>query len=379
MNHFSDNFEVIKRCFKIDKISKSVSSLTRFWNKFNKRSLNEKLLNVGIKFSIKLAKAMKIESDTLRFDSTVITRYGEQEGALRGYNPSKRGRPSHQPQLAFLGSGLTVNIWNRSGNITSNNGIIGFFKQTISYISDISITRILCDSGYYRSYFINYLEDQGFEYVISAPIIQLLQRTIYSLSNWIRVAEGIEVNEFQFQHQATNWGKERRYVVVRQEMSKRKKATGKVFPIFEEYFNQHRYRHSLLITNNIENTPYEIWNFYKPRANDENIIENLKTGFGFDAFNTDNFWATEAILITICLIYHNLICYLMKKVVNPECYRQKLRTFRMQFLIIPAVLCKNGRKFVIRLGIRNQKKRLKFLKILEEIELINFNCNAVQL
>jgi len=81
MNHFSDNFEVIKRCFKIDKISKSVSSLTRFWNKFNKRSLNEKLLNVGIKFSIKLAKELKIKSDTLRFDSTVITRFGEQDGA----------------------------------------------------------------------------------------------------------------------------------------------------------------------------------------------------------------------------------------------------------------------------------------------------------
>jgi len=31
-----------------------------------------------------------------------MTRYGNQEGAKRGYNPKKKGRPSHQPQLAFL-------------------------------------------------------------------------------------------------------------------------------------------------------------------------------------------------------------------------------------------------------------------------------------
>lgn len=34
------------------------------------------------------------------WDSTVITRYGEQEGAAIGYNPTKRGRPSHHPLLS---------------------------------------------------------------------------------------------------------------------------------------------------------------------------------------------------------------------------------------------------------------------------------------
>ena len=34
---------------------------------------------------------------TLDFDSSVITRYGKQEGAKKGYNPNKRGRLSHHP------------------------------------------------------------------------------------------------------------------------------------------------------------------------------------------------------------------------------------------------------------------------------------------
>jgi len=37
-------------------------------------------------------------------DSTAITRYGNQEGNNIGYNPGKRGRPSHLPLFAFLGN-----------------------------------------------------------------------------------------------------------------------------------------------------------------------------------------------------------------------------------------------------------------------------------
>lgn len=36
------------------------------------------------------------------WDSTVISRYGHQEGAEVGYNPAKPGRPSHHPLVASL-------------------------------------------------------------------------------------------------------------------------------------------------------------------------------------------------------------------------------------------------------------------------------------
>lgn len=36
----------------------------------------------------------------LDWDSTVLVRYGDQEGAVLGYNPEKRGRKSHHPLLA---------------------------------------------------------------------------------------------------------------------------------------------------------------------------------------------------------------------------------------------------------------------------------------
>ena len=40
---------------------------------------------------------------TLVVDSTVVVRYGKkQAGAEVGYNPKKRGRPSHHPLVAFI-------------------------------------------------------------------------------------------------------------------------------------------------------------------------------------------------------------------------------------------------------------------------------------
>lgn len=40
-----------------------------------------------------------IKEDWLTFDSTVIERYGKQEGVKRGYNPKKKGRGSHSPLM----------------------------------------------------------------------------------------------------------------------------------------------------------------------------------------------------------------------------------------------------------------------------------------
>ncbi|MDP2172409.1 MAG: transposase [Candidatus Cloacimonadaceae bacterium] len=246
--------------------------MTRFLGRFNSQGLNEHLReNICTKFLPKLLDAANITSDSLRFDSTVVTRYGEQDGAKRGYNPSKKGRLSHQPQIAFLGSGYTVNFWNRSGNISSGNGIVDFFNQTILSIPEIKVERVLADSGYYKQKIIKALEAGGYEYVISAPISQIIQRKIHAMKDWTTIAHGLEIAEFEFAHSAEHWGQARRYVVVRQEVEVRPKAPGKQLTLFAETYDGSRYRHSLMVTNNETDSPHDIWSSYKPRANDENV------------------------------------------------------------------------------------------------------------
>ena len=47
-------------------------------------------------------KNIQFDNITLDCDSTILTRYGDQQGALKGYNPKKPGRHSHHPILAFV-------------------------------------------------------------------------------------------------------------------------------------------------------------------------------------------------------------------------------------------------------------------------------------
>ena len=60
---------------------------------------------------------LRFDNFTLDLDSTVMSRYGQQEGARRGYNPQKPGRNSHHPLLAFVADcRMVASCWPRRGD-----------------------------------------------------------------------------------------------------------------------------------------------------------------------------------------------------------------------------------------------------------------------
>ncbi|WP_298128642.1 hypothetical protein [Ferrovum sp.] len=64
----------------------------------------------------------------------MITRNGEQEGAVRGYNPGRRGRASHHPLLAFVAEArMVANFWLRPGNTHSANNIHPAWPRTVCW------------------------------------------------------------------------------------------------------------------------------------------------------------------------------------------------------------------------------------------------------
>jgi len=65
-----------------------------------------------------------------------------------------------------------------------------------------------------------------------------------------------------------------------------------------------------------------------PRVNGENIIEYLKDGFGISVFNLKYFWVTEAALMTIYLIFRNIVTMLNKLVILVADKNRKLCTLR---------------------------------------------------
>ena len=53
-------------------------------------------------FKAKFFDYVQIDSITLDLDLTVISRYGDQQGAKKCYSPSKPGRNSHHRLMAFV-------------------------------------------------------------------------------------------------------------------------------------------------------------------------------------------------------------------------------------------------------------------------------------
>ena len=213
----SNGMEVLLKTFGAEWPPKAPSALSRFWDKIQTQAQSEPSAEKRRDLARKIIRFDNIKEDALNLDSSILTRYGNQEGALKGYNPKKPGRNSRHPLIAFLGSGYVMNLWNRSGKAGSGESAKEFFIRNMKSIGDsISIKKVLCDTGFYLIDFIDYLELEKLRYIISTPMISTLQREIMNLRNWKYIDRGIEGASFRFTHKDEKRKKERRYVVIRQ-------------------------------------------------------------------------------------------------------------------------------------------------------------------
>ena len=75
-------------------------------------------------------------------DDTVITVFGAQEGAEKGYNPRYHGRNSYKVKVAFVSQTCElINAELYGGTTHSNGGFLEFFKDTVSMLGPRTIVK----------------------------------------------------------------------------------------------------------------------------------------------------------------------------------------------------------------------------------------------
>lgn len=137
----------------------------RFFRKFDQVTN----LKVSEYFYSWIFDNLKFDNFTLDVDSSVITRFGEQEGAKKGYNPAKKGRDSHHPLIAFIADiKLVANMWLRSGDTSSANNFLSFLDDTLSKLKNKTVSLIRLDSGFFESDILDYLEAKSLQYIVAA-------------------------------------------------------------------------------------------------------------------------------------------------------------------------------------------------------------------
>ena len=335
----------------------------RFFSKFT-QTTNQKVSDY---FYSWIFDNVKFNNFTLDIDSSVMTRYGEQEGAKKGYNPAKKGRASHHPLIAFISDvKLVANMWLRSGNTSSANNFLSFLEDTLSKLKNKTIGLIRLDSGFFQSDILNYLEEKVMDYVVAVKFTHPIQHLIHDSKNWVVLNTGIEICEQTYQ--SKSWEKQRRIVIVRQKIKDRPQATGKQLSLFPEEEIYRNYRYSAYVTN-MKLPAAEVWRLYRGRGDAENRIKELKYDFGFDSFNLNDFFATEAAL-TFAMIAYNLMS-LFRMFVLQEKTQKTLSTLRYRTFAIGAYFEKINGKLVLKIAL-NKKRRAWFSGLWNNSKDYNF-------
>lgn len=291
---------------------------------------------------------IQFDNFTIDFDSSVFTRYGSQEGAKRGYNVTKPGRPSHHPLMAFIADvNMVANFWLRSGDSHTANNFKSFLLETLSNLGDKKVGLVRMDSGFHDKEVFDFLEDKSISYIIAARFYNHIQGTIAHTSTWLKIKDGIDIASTQYQ--AKGWDAPRRMIIIRQAKSKNPKASGKQLRLFQEMFDYADYRYSALITN-IELPSVEVWRLYRHRAEAENRIKELKYDFGMDSFNLKSFYATEAAL-NFTMLAFNLMS-LFKQFVLENKVQQRLSTLRHSTFAMGAYFVKKGNQTILKLALK---------------------------
>jgi hypothetical protein len=340
--------EVLRNIFGWKRIG-SESTYSRFFRKFSIEKNNEIFPSIQ-RWMMSQFKKMKV---TIDLDSTIIERYGEQEGSKRGYNPRKPGRNSHHPLIAFISEiKLVANGWLRPGNSSSANNVINFLKETFSILESLTVGLIRADSGFFSEKCLNFFEEMRCSYIVAAKFTNPIKKILVRGLHFIPTEVGIEIAEFSYK--AIGWQRERRFIVVRKNVDIYPKSSGRELMLFsEETCKRTSYRYSIIVTN-LELPAVHIWNTYRNRSDSENRIKELKYDFAINGFSSQKFYATEA-AFRFALLAYNIIA-IFRLVALKDQKARRMATLYLKCIALGSWVVSKNRKKVLKLSVPDTKR-----------------------
>lgn len=336
-----------------------VSTYTRWFRRFKREEVDQVFGNLGRWFWGQLSP----RTITLDLDSSVVTRFGEQEGAVIGYSRQKFGKPSHRPLFAFVADWrMVLHAWLRPGNTDDLNGTQNFVEEALALLGERhTVGLIRADAGFYGRQFVGALESSSIDYIVSAKLTGRLRHRIADEKQWLSVErDAIDVAEFPYQ--GLRWSKPRRMIVVRQRIARKPEALGRVM------IEVPGYKFSCFITT-LKLAPVEVWRLYNGRGDSENRIAELKGEFGLNGFCLDPFYATEAAFRSVMLAYNLMSLFRQALLQAPKAVR--LSTMRFQCFALGAWIGRQGRKKILRISLE-ARRRPWFEGLFKKIEA--FRC-----
>lgn len=345
---------VIQEIFGWKKGMASASTFSRFFRRFDV-DMNDAVFPPLMKHMMSL---MAVKKRTIDIDSTVITRYGHQQEAMVGYNPSKKGRRSHHPLMAFCAeTKMVVNAWMRSGDSASSTDMKDFLAELFAIVPREDVGLIRADAGFYADEILRELEleNKVVRYIVKADKTKLLVRHILRVDKWYHsdtVCKDACYTEFQYK--ASTWKSSRRMIVVR--VPKKNTESDKLAAqseLFQDIVKLEQFEYMAFVTNS-EDSAVEIHSRYNKRGECENRIKELKYDYAIDGFALQQFPAMEAAFRFIMIAF-NLMQIFKQSVMTSKRIHQ-LKTVRFQCIAIGSYLVTRGRIKTLMLSAKGKRR-----------------------
>lgn len=271
-------------------------------------------------------------------DSTVCTVYGHQEGAVKGYNPTHRGKKSYHPLFGFENrSGTSLFGVLRKGNAYTSDGSVDYLKSFFEqYPKEDYKIKFRGDSGFYNKEIVAIIEENGGKFTIVADMTGPLKRLVGNL----KYKKKKDIYSFaETKYQPMGWKKKFRYCVVRRklEQEETKQTT---------MFTMNAYSYSAIVTN-LTMTSANVWKFYSERTLCERNIRSLKEDYYLGNIPTKHFKANE-LYLEILLWAYDLVKWFQKLCLPKDWQSKTLQTLRYELLLLPGSFVRHGNKQILR-------------------------------
>jgi hypothetical protein len=254
-------------------------------------------------------------------DVSVVPLYGHQEGAVKGYNPKKPGRPSHAYHIYFIANvRVVLDVELRPGNETA-----GCYSQPALWkLLDPLPNRlrpklIRGDVGYGNESMMRACEERDASFLFkvsrSQPVKSLIARVEKERPEWTDAGGGWSGCESVLK--LDSWSRERRAIILRRPVGKKSELDKpKALPecastpsqgefAFVELATKDAgdYEYVVLVTN-LELPILSVAQLYRERADCENVIDELKNQWGWSGFTTKDLKRSQIMARLICQVYN---------------------------------------------------------------------------
>lgn len=274
----------------------------------------------------------------LDFDDTVIELFGNQEGSEVGYNPRYHGRPSLKAKVCFIGDSqelLLLQLY--GGKAHPLTGFPRFYRRCLSLLpSNYVIAGIRGDCGLMSEETIERIEQSYLLYAIKFKITQKLRRHILQIpeEEWDDVDSAGEISVTRMRYLPSNWKHAKELVIIRQRVEPK---NGRQYYLEGKEF----YRYGAIM-NNLETKPEEVWHHYNRRGIPEQLIGEVKHGFGVSENSQHELVRNQALALVKAVAY-NLMGW-FKEVALPEHLKSwKAETVRRKIINVSGNIVGNGR------------------------------------